>query len=83
MSEHKRGEERIVRVTEIDGERTSWVDEGELVRCADCVYWCDDDFCANTKWQAGRTSNGLVTFPCTFAEDFCSYAEKKEATDER
>lgn len=28
MSEHKRGEERIMRVTEIDGERTSWVDEG-------------------------------------------------------
>lgn len=32
MSEHKRGEERIMRVTEIDGERTSWADEGELVR---------------------------------------------------
>ena len=33
MSEHERGEERIMRVTEIDGERASWVDEGELVRC--------------------------------------------------
>lgn len=39
MSEHKRGEERIMRVTEIDGERTSWVDEGELVRCDGCVNW--------------------------------------------
>lgn len=39
MSDHKRGEERIMRVTEIDGERTSWVDEGELVRCDGCVNW--------------------------------------------
>ena len=39
MSEHKRGEERIMRVTEIDGERTSCVDEGELVRCEVCVNW--------------------------------------------
>jgi hypothetical protein len=29
MIDAKRGEERIMRVTEIDGERTSWVDEGE------------------------------------------------------
>lgn len=28
MSDHKRGEERIMRVTEIDGERTLWADEG-------------------------------------------------------
>lgn len=83
MSEHKRGEERIMRVTEIDGERTSWVDEGELVRCADCVYWRDDDFCVNPQWQGSRTANGLIEFPFTFAEDFCSYADKKEATDER
>lgn len=39
MIDAKRGDERIMRVTEIDGERASWVDEGELVRCADCVYW--------------------------------------------
>lgn len=42
MSDHKRGEERIMRVTEIDGERTSWVDEGELVRCDGCVNWGGD-----------------------------------------
>lgn len=39
MSDYERGDERIVRVTEIDGERTSWVCEGELVRCRDCVNW--------------------------------------------
>lgn len=44
MSDYKRGDERIMRVTEIDGERASWVCEGELVRCRDCVNWganCD------------------------------------------
>lgn len=83
MIDAKRGEERIMRVTEIDGERTSWVDEGELVRCADCFYWRDDDFCVNPQWQGRRTANGLIEFPCAFAEDFCSYAERKEATDGR
>lgn len=39
MSDYKRGDERIMRVTEIDGERASWVCEGELVRCRDCVNW--------------------------------------------
>lgn len=39
MRECKRGDERIMRVTEIDGERVSWVCEGELVRCEGCVNW--------------------------------------------
>ena len=69
MSEHKRGEERIMRVTEIDGERTSWVDEGELVRCSDCVNWgaesiYEHDYCQVVRkyvrpsdwccWGAGK-----------------------------
>lgn len=39
MIDAKRGDERIMRVTEIDGERASWVCEGELVRCESCVNW--------------------------------------------
>ena len=39
MIDAKRGDERIMRVTEIDGERASWVCEGELVRCDGCVNW--------------------------------------------
>lgn len=74
----KRGEERIMRVTEIDGERVSWVCEGELVRCRDCIYWRDEDFCSNSQWLAGRPYNGLMSFPCTFPDSFCSYAEKRE-----
>lgn len=84
MSEYKRGDERIMRVTEIDGERVSWVCEGELIRCRDCIYWCDEDFCLNPQWQTGpRSSEGIVKFPCTFPDDFCSYSERREVTDER
>lgn len=70
MSEHKRGEERIMRVTEIDGERTSWVDEGELVRCESCVNWgaMDDlhppDYCP-------------VVSKCTRQGDWCCWGEGK------
>ena len=56
MSEHKRGEERIMRVTEIDGERTSWVDEGELVRCADASTGeTDEDAVVTWNARAERT----------------------------
>lgn len=53
----------------------------ELVRCRDCIYWRDEDFCANPQWQTGRPSNGLIAFPCTFPESFCSYAEKREGDE--
>lgn len=78
MSDYRRGDERIMRVTEIDGERASWVDAGGIVRCRDCIYWRDEDFCANPQWQTGVSRNGLMSFPCTFPESFCSYAEKRE-----
>lgn len=53
----------------------------ELIRCRDCIYWRDEDFCANPQWQTGRPSNGLIAFPCTFPESFCSYAEKREGDE--
>lgn len=52
----------------------------ELIRCRDCIYWCDEDFCLNPQWQTGpRSSGGIVEFPCTFPDDFCSYGERREA----
>ena len=39
MSEHKRGDERIMRVTEVNRGQTTWVRVGDLVRCADCINW--------------------------------------------
>lgn len=38
MTDFIRGRELIMRVTEIDSERASLVDEGELVRCRDCRH---------------------------------------------
>lgn len=52
----------------------------ELIRCRDCIYWRDEDFCLNPQWQTGlRSSGGIVEFPCTFPDDFCSYGERREA----
>lgn len=50
----------------------------KVIRCKDCFYWRDDDFCINPQWQANAPSNGLVEFPCTFPESFCSFAEPRE-----
>ncbi len=76
MSEHKRGEERIMRVTEIDGERTSWVDEGELVRCDGCVNW---------GAMAGNYSPDWCTVvqKYTRPSDWCCWGAGKGESDER
>ena len=37
MSDYKRGDERIMRVTEVNGRQTTWVRVGDLVRCEDCA----------------------------------------------
>lgn len=54
-------------------------DGEEIVRCRDCFYWRDEDFCANPQWQAIRSSSGLVECPCTFPESFCSFGERRGA----
>lgn len=41
MSNCKRGDERIMRVTEVNRGQTTWVRVGDLVRCGDCV-WADE-----------------------------------------
>lgn len=53
----------------------------ELICCRDCLYWRDEDFCANPQWQTGVPRNGLISFPCTFPESFCSYGEKREGAE--
>ena len=70
MSEHKRGEERIMRVTEIDGGRATLVDAGELVRCEGCVNWgamndlYPPDYCP-------------VVRKCTRPSDWCCWGMRK------
>lgn len=54
----------------------------EVIRCKDCLYWRDEDFCVNPQWRVNAPSNGLVEFPCTFPDSFCSFAESKEEEGE-
>ena len=44
MSDYKRGEERIWRACDIDGQSTSWREVGEIVRCRDCRH-CEVGAC--------------------------------------
>lgn len=79
MSDFKRGDLRIMRVTEIDGERATWVDAGELVRCADCVNWGPMPFDYPIDYCP-------VVMKCTRPTDWCCWGargEREEATDER
>lgn len=88
MSDYERGNERIMRVTETGGGRASWVDEGELVRCRDCVNW-------NTMADGATEAN---VRRCKYAEDdrwcpvvrkftrpsdWCCWGARKGEPDER
>lgn len=77
MSDYKRGDERIMRVTEIDGERVSWVCEGELVRCRDCVNWgAMGDFYHLPDYCP-------VVRKCTRPSDWCCWGARKGESDGR
>lgn len=77
MIDAKRGDERIMRVTEIDGERASWVCEGELVRCESCVNWDAMD----APLSARLLPRGAqVHAP---AADWCCWGAGKGESDER
>lgn len=78
----KRGDERIMRVTEIDGERTSWVCEGELVRCESCVNWntmADGATEANIRWRKDADGDRWcpVVRKCTRPSDWCCWGARK------
>lgn len=45
----------------------------EIIRCRDCFYWVDEDFCNNPQWHDFSS----CTRPCTYPENFCSWAEKR------
>lgn len=58
-----RGKDYIVHVTD----DLEVVDERELIRCRDCIYYLDGDACRNNK--------GLFDIR---EDDYCSLAERKE-----
>lgn len=41
----------------------------KIIRCRDCFYWCDEDFCINPQWK-----QSLYEAPCTDPDSFCSFA---------
>ena len=47
----------------------------EVIRCRDCLYWIDEDYCTNPKWRVGRTYER----PCTEPDGFCAWAERRQA----
>lgn len=46
----------------------------EVIRCKDCLYWWDEDFCNHPQWHEFDS----LTRPCTDPDDFCSMAERRE-----
>ncbi len=56
-----------------------YLTDEEIVRCRDCIYWIDEDYCINPKWRIGRTCER----PCTEPNGFCAWAERKERPNVR
>ena len=61
----------IVRVAEIDGGRTSWIDNGELVRCESCVNW-------GAMGDIYPPDHCPVVRKCTRPTDWCCWGARKE-----
>lgn len=74
MSECKRGDERIMRVTEVNRGQTTWVRVGDLVRCERCANWGSMAFEYPIDWCP-------VVQKCTRPSDWCCWGARKE--DER
>ncbi len=51
-----------------------WRGDEEVIRCRDCAYWIDADYCINPKWRVGRTCER----PCTEPDGFCAWAERRK-----
>lgn len=76
MIDAKRGDERIMRATEVNGRQTTWVRVGDLVRCERCVNWGAMGDIYPPDWCP-------VVRKCTRPSDWCCWSERKEKDDER
>lgn len=73
MTEYKRGDERIWRVCDVDGPRTSWREAGEIVRCKDCVVLVTDSGGSHCCAHWGRRVP---------LDGFCHLGEKQEGSND-
>ena len=76
MTDYRRGDERIMRVTEVNRGQTTWVRVGDLVRCEKCANWGSMPFDYPPDWCP-------VVQKCTRPSDWCCWGAGKEADDER
>ena len=68
MSVHKIYEERAVKITEALNMAISALEQPEIIRCKDCKYRDDDDFCMGRGYP-----NSLVP-----DDGFCDKGERSE-----
>lgn len=45
----------------------------EIVRCRDCLYWVDEDFCNNPMWHQERS----IYRPCTDHDGYCAWGVRR------
>lgn len=79
MSGYEIGDERVMRYAGVEHCEEKWIDEGELVRCRDCVNW---------GAMAGNYSPDWcpVVQKHTRPTDWCCWGakgEREEVSDER
>jgi hypothetical protein len=55
------------------------VDAVPVVRCKDCVYWDDDPDTYGA--DDGPKGKCMKSFETMYADDFCSYGERKDGGD--
>lgn len=74
MTDYRRGDERIMRCTEVNCGRSTWVRESYLVRCRDC---------ANLAVAAGGARYCAHWSRKVPMDGYCHLGERSEEEDER
>lgn len=70
MIDYESGDLRIMRAIESHGYGVTWVDEGEMVLCADCVNW------GETAPEGAQGWCPIVR-KCTKHADWCCWGAKR------
>ncbi|WP_461186125.1 hypothetical protein [Adlercreutzia sp. CNCM I-6216] len=54
MSAYEIGDERVMQYAGVEHSEDVWIDNGELVRCSDCVNWGAESIYAHDYCQVVR-----------------------------
>ncbi len=58
-----------------NGQYNMGLTDEEVIRCRDCIYWIDEDFCNNPKWHL----DSKLLRPCTEPDGYCAWSESGDA----